>query len=136
VNITIIGVEPPCPRCRLLHELTLEAVHEMGVQADIKKIACTSDEAQRFGRAGNAHDIAQWAGVDIDWDAVRRLASVGWSQALDDMLMPCKEKADAEGWLMTPALLIDGKIASMGYVPAREYIRDSIEKHMKEAARL
>ncbi|MBM4309694.1 MAG: thioredoxin family protein [Deltaproteobacteria bacterium] len=97
MNIIIIGVEPPCPRCRLLHEITLEVVHELGLQADVEKIACTSDEAQRFGRTGNAHDIAQWAGIDVDWDTVHRLASAGWSQALDDLLMPCKEKAATEG---------------------------------------
>ncbi len=130
MNITIIGVEPPCPRCRLLHEITLEAMRELGLQADVKKIACSSDAAQRFGRTGSAHDIAGWAGIEIDWDAVHRLASVGWSQALDDMLMPCKHKADAEGWLMTPVLLIDGQVASMGYVPAREAVKAAIEKNI------
>ena len=133
MNITLIGVEPPCPRCRLLHGITIEAVHELSVQADVKKIACSSDEAQRFGRTGNAHDIAQWAGLEIDWDAVRRLASVGWSQALDDLLMPCKEKADAEGWLMTPVLLIDGQVVCAGYVPDKEYIKAALQNHIKEA---
>jgi len=135
MDITIIGVDPPCPRCRLLHEITLEVVRELGVQADIKKIACTSNEAQRFGRIGTAHDIAGWGGIEIDWDAVHRLASVGWSQALDDMLMPCKHKADAEGWLMTPVLLIDNQVVCTGYVPAKKYIRDSIQKYIAGADR-
>ncbi len=135
MNITIIGVEPPCPRCRLLHEITLDALRELGVQADVEKIACTSDEAKTFGRTGSAHDIAQWAGIEVDWAVVNRLASVGWSQALDDMLMPCKQKADAEGWLMTPVLVIDGKIASMGYVPVREYIKDFIRQQIEEDGR-
>jgi hypothetical protein len=130
--ITIIGVDPPCPRCRLLHEITLEAVRELGVQADISKIACTSDEAQLFGRTGNAHDIAQWAGIEVEWDAVRRLAGQGWSQELDNMLMPCKQKADTEGWLMTPVLLIDGRVACMGYVPTKEYITAAIQSHTGE----
>jgi predicted DsbA family dithiol-disulfide isomerase len=132
MNITIIGVEPPCPRCRLLHGLMLEAVRELGVKADVKKIACSSNEAQTFGRIGSAHDIAQWAGIDVDWDAVHRLAGQGWSQALDDMLMPCKHKADAEGWLMTPVLLIDGQVACMGYVPTKEYITAAIQSHIGE----
>ena len=135
MNITIIGVEPPCPRCRLLHETTSEVVRELGAQADVEKIACSSDEAQKFGRIGNAHDIAQRVGIEVDWDAVHRLAAKGWSQALDDLLMPCKHKADAEGWLMTPVLLIDGQVVCTGYVPAREYIRDRIEQHMKETDR-
>jgi hypothetical protein len=132
MDITIIGVEPPCPRCRLLHEITHEAVRELGVQADVKKIACTSNAAQKFGRIGSAHDIAQWAGIAIDWDAVHRLAGQGWSQTLDAMLLPCKEKADAEGWLMTPVLLLDGTVACMGYVPDKEHIKAAIQHYLKE----
>jgi hypothetical protein len=135
MDIIIIGVEPPCPRCRLLHEITRDVLRKLGLKANVEKIDYTCDEAHTFGRVGSAHDIAQWAGIDVDWDAVSRIASVGWSPALDDMLMPCKQKADAEGWLMTPVLVIDGKIASMGYVPARKYIRDIIQQQMMEEGR-
>jgi hypothetical protein len=115
-----------------LHELTLESVYELGLQADIKKIACSSDEAKRFGQTRNAHDIAQWAGIEVDWDVVHQLAAQGWSQELDALLIPCKEKADAEGWLMTPVLLIDGQAVCTGYVPAKEYIKLLIQNFTKE----
>jgi hypothetical protein len=67
MKITIIGVVPPCPRCKLIHDLTIEAVSELGAQAEIKKIAYDADEAKQFGRVGTAHDIAEWAQMKIDW---------------------------------------------------------------------
>jgi len=45
---------------------------------------------------------------------------------LDDFMMACAKKAE-EGWLMTPVLLIDGKVAFMGYVPGKEDIKVVIQ---------
>ncbi len=132
MKITIIGVEPPCPRCRRLYDLTVEALRELGIHADLKKIVFNSDEAQRLGRTGTAHDIAQWADIEIDWDIVQRLAGTGWSKDLDTILMPCKKRADAEGWLMTPVLRIDEQVVCMGYVPDKDYIKENIIKSMQE----
>jgi hypothetical protein len=129
MNITIIGVVPPCPRCKLIYDLTAEAVNELGAQAEIMKIAYDSDEAKRFGRVGTAHDIAEWAQVTIDWSKVREIAAEGWSPELDNLLMPCKKRAEAEGWLMTPVLLLDDSVIVMGYVPDKEYIKTAIRQH-------
>jgi hypothetical protein len=130
MKITIIGVVPPCPRCRRIHDLAVEAVRELGVQAEIIKIAYDSDEAKKLGRAGTAHDIAEWAQVKIDWDKIREIAAAGWSPELDNLLMPCKERAEIEGWLMTPVLMLDNNVLVMGYVPDKEYIKAAISKHV------
>jgi len=132
MNITIIGVVPPCPRCQRIYDLTVEAVNELGAKAEIKKIAYDSDEAKQFGRVGTAHDIAEWAQMEIDWKKIWDIASEGWSPELDNLLMPRKENAALEGWLMTPVLLIDNTVVVMGYVPDREYIKAAISKHAKE----
>ena len=55
--------------------------------------------------------------MQIDWNKVRDIVSDGWSQELDDILMPCKEMADERGWLMTPVLVIDDEVVCSGYVP-------------------
>ena len=47
---------------------------------------------------------------------------------LDELLMPLKRKADEVGILMTPVVIIDGKVAFMGYVPPEEEIRKRIEE--------
>lgn len=51
---------------------------------------------------------------------------------LDAALMPCKEKADAEGWLMTPVLILDEQVVFRGYVPEKERIKEKIINYMKE----
>jgi len=126
MKITVIGVEPPCPRCTRLHTLTREAVEELGAEAEIKKIPFDSEEAQQLGRVGTAHDIAKWASIQIDWEKVQKLAADSWSRDLDDFLMPCKIKADENAWLMTPILVINDDIVCSGYVPEKEFIRSAI----------
>lgn len=129
MNITIIGVVPPCPRCKRIYELTLEVISELGIQADVQKISFDSEKAQSYGHVGTAHHIAEWGGIDVDWDNVWEMATHGWSRELDAALMPCKEKADAEGWLMTPVLLIDDEAVFSGYVPDKNAIKEQLLKH-------
>jgi hypothetical protein len=130
MKITVIGVVPPCPRCKRIYDLTVQAVNELGVKAEIMKIAYDSDEAKKHGRVGTAHDIAEWAQMKIDWSKIWDIAAEGWSPELDNLMMPCKEKAELEGWLMTPILMLDDKVLIMGYVPDKNYIKATINKHL------
>jgi hypothetical protein len=132
MNITIIGVVPPCPRCKRIHDLTVEAVSELGAQAEIRKIAYDSEEAKQCGRVGTAHDIAEWAQMKIEWNKIWDIAAEGWSPELDNLLMPCKKRADVEGWLMTPVLLLDDRVIVMGYVPDKEFIKTAIKNHAQK----
>ena len=131
MKITVIGVVPPCPRCQRIYDLTVEAINELGAQAEIKKIAYDSEEAKQFGRVGTAHDIAEWAQMKIEWSKIWDIAAEGWSPELDELMMPCKERADIEGWLMTPILLLDERVLVMGYVPDKEYIKSAIKEHIQ-----
>jgi hypothetical protein len=90
MNITIIGVVPPCPRCQRIYDLTVAAVNELGAKAEIKKIAYDSDEAKQYGRIGTAHDIAEWAQMKIEWSKIWDIAAEGWSPDLDNLMLPCK----------------------------------------------
>jgi len=129
---TIIGVVPPCPRCKRIYDLTVEILNELGINATVKKVAFDSEEAQRYGRTGTAHHVAAWAQINIDWEKIWALASEGWSKELDEALMPCKERADAEGWLMTPVLLINDKVIFTGYVPDKEVLKRELENHYQK----
>ncbi len=131
MKITVIGVVPPCPRCQRIYDLTVEAVSELGVEAELKKIAFDSAEAQQLGRVGTAHDIAEWAQMKIEWSKIWDIAAEGWSPELDNLMMPCKERAEQEGWLMTPVLLINDKVAVMGYVPDKEFIKSTIKSNLE-----
>jgi len=127
MTIKIIGVEPACPRCERMYTLAREAIEELGAEAKLNKISFDSEDAGVYGRVGTAHDIADWAELQIDWGKVRDIVSDGWSPELDAILMPCKEIADERGWLMTPVLLIDDKVICSGYVPEKEFITSAIK---------
>ncbi len=128
--IKIIGVEPACPRCDRMYTLARRAVEELGAEAELNKISFDSEDAGGYGRVGTAHDIARWAGHQIDWDKVKDIVADGWSQELDDLLMPCKKIADERGWLMTPVLLINDKVICSGYVPEKAFITFAIQNKL------
>jgi hypothetical protein len=127
MKITVIGVVPPCPRCAHIYDLAVEAANELGIEVEMKKIAYDAEEAQRYGKVGTAHHIAEWAKIEMDWSKIREIVSEDWSQEFDDFLMPCTRKAEKKGWLMTPVLIIDDKVAFSGYVPGKEYIKAAIQ---------
>jgi hypothetical protein len=128
MKITVIGVVPPCPRCKLMYDLAEEVTKELDVTAEMKKIAYDAEELKKYGKVGTAHHIAEWAEMEMDWSKIREIISEEWSQELDDFLMPCTKKAQENGWLMTPVLLIDDKVVFSGYVPTKEAIKESIQK--------
>ena len=127
MKITVIGVVPPCPRCKHIYDLAVEVASELGIEVEMKKIAYDAEEAQKYGKVGTAYHIAEWANMEVDWSKIREIISEDWSQEFDDFLMPCTKKAEEKGWLMTPVLLIDGKVAFMGYVPGKEDIKVAIQ---------
>jgi hypothetical protein len=124
--ITVIGVEPACPRCKRMYTFAHEAIKELEAAAELNKISFDSENAKVYGRIGTAHDIAEWTDLRIDWDRVREIISDGWTQELDNFLMPCKIKVDEHGWLMTPVLIINNKVICSGYVPEKDFIKSAI----------
>ena len=128
MKITVIGVVPPCPRCKHMYDLAEGAAEELGLEVSMNKIAYDADEAQKYGKVGTAHHVAEWTGMEMDWSKIREIISEEWSQELDDFLMPCTRKAEEKGWLMTPVLLIDDEVAFSGYVPKKEDIKEVLKK--------
>ncbi len=128
MKVTVLGVVPPCPRCQRMYDLAHEAAEELGIPVEMKKLAYDMEEAQKYGKVGTAHDVAEWAGIEIDWGQIRNIVTEGWSKELDEIMMPCARKAEENGWLMTPVLILDGKVAFMGYVPDKEDIKAAMQK--------
>ena len=126
MEIIVIGTDPPCPRCRETLQRFKEAAKEQPGDVSIRKIAYTSEEAQRFGKVGTAHEIAEWAGVSVDWDAVKKLAAGDWKPELDELLMPLKRKAEQGNWIMTPVVIIENTVMHRGCVPELETLRNII----------
>jgi hypothetical protein len=132
MEIIVIGTDPPCPRCRETYERVKGAAMGITPQPKVRKIVYSSEEAQKLGRVGSGHEIAEWAGITVDWDEVRRVAVGEWTPELDHLLMPLKEVAVKVGWIMTPVVVMDGKVVHFGNVPTREQIRSWLGQLMEE----
>jgi len=111
-----------------MYELAHEVAEELGIPAEMKKLAYDMEEAQKYGKVGTAHDVAEWADITVDWSKLRDIITEGWSKELDEIMMPCAQKAEENGWLMTPVLIIDDKVAFMGSVPDKKDIKAAMQK--------
>lgn len=141
-QIVIIGTIPPCPRCKLLTEIVTEKVKSLGLDAEVRHISYTSDEAaevaQKAGLTpGTAKDVARLLGEEINIEDMPKMADVSELDFLENMepelkkyenlfrevnildnwLRPYENKAQNVGILMTPVLVISGEIKYKGSVP-------------------
>jgi hypothetical protein len=148
VDILVIGTEPPCPRCDLLGLLLQQEAPEGGNWV-LRHCAFDAPEAVQLGdalrcRIGTAGHVASAADIHMDWEEVYRLAAGPsgkvalrpadrWSPELDRALEPCRLAAPAAGFLMTPVLVIDGRVVHHGNVPQRESIAALLRKELHGA---
>ncbi len=147
-EIIVIGTLPPCPRCRLLTEIMERKVKSLKLEASVRHIAYTSEEAAVLAASkglvpGTAKDVAKKNGAEIrldDLQADRTPDEPDFPVVTDEALLPLNQlfrevhlldlrlrhyehqAADA-GILMTPVLVIDGKILHAGSVPGLEDIQ-------------
>lgn len=147
-EVWIIGVDPPCPRCDLTRQRVERISGEMGGSFHVKNLIYSDSEAQEFAESigketGTAKHVAAKAGIDMDWDHVYAVVKDPpsqpedideidgiarlWSPEMDKALLPCQEKAESVGILMTPILLVDGEVRHHGSVPSLKELRKWLE---------
>ncbi len=148
MDVVVIGPEPPCVRCLNLHRFAKEVAAQFSTEViEVRKIFSHSDEARRYGRVEGGGHIAEREKVNADGTKLKRLmgeveelersgaASSGVIEAklgeIDTTLIPVRQKAEEIGSLMTPVLVINGKVKSAGYVPKKGEIRQWIESELK-----
>jgi hypothetical protein len=142
VEIVVIGPEPPCVRCLNLHRFASDVAARFPEQhIEVRKIFSHTEEAARYGRVEGGHAIAERERVEEDGQKMQRLmgevAELGDKAnevaveaklgEIDEALAPVRKKAEEVGSLMTPVLVLNGKVKSSGYVPKRERIREWVE---------
>lgn len=136
-SIIIIGVHPPCPRCKLLGKVVDEKIKEFGINADVKHLGYTDIEAKEFAKSiglepGTAKDVAKRIHTEIDSNKIQEIINskhsnpdceynvyndCNWSIKIDELLRPFENRAKEAGILMTPILIINGELKHQGSVP-------------------
>ena len=147
-EILVIGPEPPCVRCLNTHKFAKDIAQQFpGETIEVRRIFSHSEEAQKYGKVEGGHAIAKREQVKADVNKLLKLvgqidelerdeeSNEGLIEAklseVDTELAPLIQKAEEIGSLMTPVLIINGKVKSMGYVPRKEQIREWIESELK-----
>jgi hypothetical protein len=143
MEIIIIGTEPPCIRCHTTFKRASEVAAQFPRKIEVKKIAVNSPEAQQYGKVEPGHRIEEAGNVKPDLEKMKKLIleleefktdeeknrkqiDAGLKE-LETILNPVKEKARELGFLMTPVLIVNGQVKSMGYVPSGEEIKAWLE---------
>ena len=147
-QILVIGTEPPCPRCDLLYRM-VDKITKNQTDVHLNHCSFDSQEAIKLGqkldlKIGTAKQVSKEAGIIVDWDEVYNIIDknkvlIGnngipadfWSQELDDILEPCEKAASAVGYLMTPVLIVNGKVEFFGSSKSRKTIRNTLHISLK-----
>lgn len=150
-QILVIGTIPPCPRCKLLTEVLTIEVKALGIEAEIRHIAYTSEEASSIAKkleleSGTAKEVAKRMGHTINLVAPYdiELSSLLWEKEkykglshlrnlfeevniLDNRLRVYENAAEENGFLMTPVFIVNGQVIHKGSVPGIDFLRKALE---------
>jgi hypothetical protein len=136
-KIVIIGTQPPCPRCKLLFNAVSAKVMELKIEAEVKHLNNTDEEAKTFAKtigleAGTAKVVAKKIAMEINFEGISSLIrndmlvenieykdynNCDWSYELDEFLRPFENRAKEAGILMTPVLIINNEVKYQGSLP-------------------
>ena len=128
IIIKIIGPYPPCIRChRILRNLkALKA--KMEIPFEIKHLYAGDVEAEKYGKIVEAEIFAEKMGIDLDY---RELFKKRDLKAIDEALAPYVEMAKKKGILLTPVVIINDKIKTMGRVVSKNELEELIREEVK-----
>ena len=147
MEIIVIGPEPPCIRCNTVHKLAMEVEKQFSGKVDVRRISAHSEEAKNYGKVEGGHVIAEVEKVEHDQEGIERIMKEievlksdeeknkglieGKLQEIQEKLTPVNKKAEEVGYLMTPVVVVNKKVKSMGYVPNEEKIKEWVERELR-----
>jgi hypothetical protein len=151
MEILIIGPEPPCVRCINTARFAKEVAEQYSGKVTVRKIDTHAEEAQKYGKVEGGGTIAEIEKVKYDNEGFKRLMQEAGGlmsdeeknknliksklQEIQEKLTPITEKAKEAGYLMTPVVVVNGRVKSMGYVPGKEKIRKWVESELGHYSR-
>jgi len=90
---------------------------EQDMNIEIERIYAGSEEAEKYGKIVEAEVFAEKMGIDLDY---RKLFEQRDIKTIDEKLAPYVELAKEQGIFLTPVVVVNGDVVSMGRVPKRE----------------
>lgn len=147
MEILVIGVEPPCIRCHTAFKRAREVAQQFPKKLGVRKVAIHSEEAEKYGEVMDGHEVEEAGKVKPDIENLKRLlaeldelkANEEKNESLIDTklkelqkaIQPVENKARELGYLMTPVLVVNEKVKSMGYVPSKDEMRGWVEIELR-----
>jgi len=90
---------------------------EQDMNIEIERIYAGSEEAEKYGKIVEAEVFAEKMGIEIDFSELFEKRDI---KTIDEKLAPYVEMAKEQGIFLTPVLVVNGDVVSMGRVPRRE----------------
>ena len=149
LEIVVIGPNPSCIRCETtLKRAQSAAASFVDESVGVMKVFSRTEDAEKYGKVESGHEIETIGNVEPDrakmdliWEELDRLDADDESNAdridtllkeLDLAIAAVRQRAEELGYLMTPVLVVNGKVKSAGYTPGEEEIRRWIKVELAE----
>jgi glutaredoxin len=126
LKMEVIGPYPPCIRCHRVYRMLKQLKKEKSIDMEIERIYAGSEEAEKYGKIVEAEVFAEKMGIDLDY---RKLFEQRDINAIDEKLAPYVEMAKEQSIFLTPVIIVNGNIVSMGRVPRREELEELVLSH-------
>lgn len=125
LKVEVIGPYPPCIRCHRVYRMLKQLKREQGIDMEIERIYAGSEESIKYGKIVEAEVFAEKMGIDLDY---RNLFEKRDIKAIDEKLAPYVEMAKEKGIFLTPVIIVNDDVVSMGRVPKREELQELISQ--------
>lgn len=135
VKVELIGPYPPCIRCFRVFQTLREIKAEMPEMV-LERVDMKSEKAKSYGNIVKVEDFAKELGINMDLDLrelfrQRNLTLI--EEKIKEYIKKAEEfvgKAEEMGVLLTPIIVINGEIKSVGKAPEKEELKDLIKKEL------
>ena len=125
LKVDVIGPYPPCIRCHRVYRMLKQLKKEKDIDMEIERIYAGSEEAEKYGKIVEAEVFAEKMGIDLDY---RNLFEKRDIKAIDEKLAPYVVMAKEKSIFLTPVIIINNDVVSMGRVPRRDELHELISQ--------
>lgn len=148
MEIVVIGPEPPCIRCITTYKYAKQIAEQFPDKVTAKKIFAGTKESEKYGNVAGGHDIAEKEHIEHDSDGIMSIMKeideligdddknesliLEKMDKIQEKLVPITSKAVEAGYLMTPVLVINEKIKSVGVVPDKQKMLEWVKAELGE----